>query len=66
MPTLAVWLQTMGQQGVAWIAAAVGALPDVSATASDRQKVYDVLTATAVQAAANGSTPGFSSADATR
>lgn len=59
-------LQSMGQQGVAWIAAAVGALPDVSATASDRQKLYDVLAATAVQAFASGSTPGFNNTDATR
>lgn len=56
----------MGQQAVAWIAAAVGALPDVSATAADRQKVYDIVASTAVEASANRSAPGLTAADATR
>ena len=56
----------MGQQGVAWIAAAVGALPDVSATASDRQKFFDVVAATALQASVSGSNAGVSNSGTAR
>lgn len=56
----------MGQQGVAWIAAAVGALPDVSATPADRQKVFDAVSATAARAAASRQSSGNSSAESVR